>query len=155
MTNNYILQKVRYALNISDPAMREIFKAAGRDIEQSLLTNLLRKEDERGYVECDNTVLESFLDGLIDHRRGKRETMPGQTEQATSPLTNNVILKKLRIALELNDEAMIEVLKLADVAISKSELTALFRRKGHKNYKECGDQFLRYFLKGLAVRCRN
>jgi uncharacterized protein YehS (DUF1456 family) len=94
------------------------------------------------------------LDGLILHKRGKKETEPGQVKKAASPLTNNAILKKLRIALELKEDDMIGVLKLADIAVSKSELTALFRKEGHKNYKECGDQFLRNFLNGLFIRYR-
>jgi uncharacterized protein YehS (DUF1456 family) len=69
-------------------------------------------------------------------------------------LTNNAILKKLRIALQLKEDDMVGILKLAGVDISTSELTALFRKEGHRNYKECGDQFLRNFLKGLTLRYR-
>ncbi len=69
-------------------------------------------------------------------------------------MTNNTILKKLRIALELKDTDMIEILKLADFEISKSELSALFRKEDHRNYKECGDQLLRRFLDGLVIRNR-
>ncbi len=69
-------------------------------------------------------------------------------------MTNNTILKKLRIALELKDTDIIEILKLADFEISKSELSALFRKEDHKNYKECGEQLLRRFLNGLIIRNR-
>ena len=79
---------------------------------------------------------------------------PGETRRPDSRLTNNIILKKLRIALELKEDDMLAVLKLGEVDISKSELSALFRKEGHKNYKECGDQFLRKFLKGLSLRYR-
>jgi uncharacterized protein YehS (DUF1456 family) len=95
-----------------------------------------------------------FLDGLILHKRGRKEIKPGETRKPDSRLTNNTILKKLRIALELKEDDMLGILKLADVDISKSELTALFRKEGHKNYKECGEQFLRKFLKGLSIRYR-
>ena len=78
----------------------------------------------------------------------------GETRKPDSRLTNNAILKKLRIALELKEDDMLGILKLANVDISKHELTALFRKEGHKNYKECGDQFLRKFLKGLSIRYR-
>ena len=69
-------------------------------------------------------------------------------------MKNNDILKKLRIALNLKDTDIIEILKLADFEISKTELSALFRKEDHKNYKECGDQILRRFLNGLIVRNR-
>ena len=154
MTNNDILRQLRYALNINDSTMIEIFKLADHEIEQSNLTGLLKKEDEEGFVNCGDAVLGYFLDGLILHKRGRKEIKPGETRRSDSRLTNNAILKKLRIALELKEDDMLAILRLADVDISKSELTALFRKEGHKNYKECGDQFLRKFLKGLSIRYR-
>jgi uncharacterized protein YehS (DUF1456 family) len=154
MTNNDILRQLRYALNINDSKMIEIFKLADHEIEQSKLTCLLKKEDEEGFVNCSDDVLRYFLDGLILHKRGRKEIKPGETRKSDSRLTNNTILKKLRIALELKEDDMLGILKLANVEISKSELTALFRREGHKNYKECGNQFLRKFLKGLSIRYR-
>jgi uncharacterized protein YehS (DUF1456 family) len=66
-------------------------------------------------------------------------------------LTNNDILKKLRIALELKDDDIIHILKLADFTVSKSELSALFRKDDHPNYVACGDQLLRNFLQGLII----
>ena len=155
MTKNDILRRVRYALNINDSTMIEIFKLSGHEIEQSGLINFLKKENEEDYVDCSDKVMGFFLDGLIFHKRGRQEIKPGQVKKAGPRLTNNAILKKLRIALELKEDDMVEILKLADIDISKSELTALFRKEGHRNYKECGDQFLRNFLKGLAIRFRD
>jgi uncharacterized protein YehS (DUF1456 family) len=66
-------------------------------------------------------------------------------------LTNNDILKKLRVALELKDDDIVHILKLAEFEVTKSELTALFRKPDHPNYKECGDQLLRNFLNGLVT----
>ncbi|MBI5058029.1 MAG: DUF1456 family protein [Nitrospirae bacterium] len=155
MTNNDILRRLRYALDINDSEMIGIFKLAGLEIDQSGLTALLKKEFDAGYVDCSDKVMENFLDGLIIHRRGRKETAPVQAKKPDSPLTNNAILKKLRIALELKEDDMIGILKLAGVNISGHELTALFRKQGHRNYKECGDQFLRNFLKGITVRYGN
>lgn len=70
-------------------------------------------------------------------------------------MTNNDILKKLRIALKLRDDDLIEILKLVDFTISKSEVSALFRNEEHPNYKECGDQILRNFLNGLIIYKRD
>ena len=154
MNNNDILRQLRYALNVNDSTMIEIFKLADHEIGQSILTGLLKKEEEEGFVNCRDTVLGYFLDGLILYKRGRKEMKPGETRRTESRLTNNIILKKIRIALELKEDDMLAVLKLAEVDISKSELSALFRKEGHKNYKECGDQFLRKFLKGLSIRYR-
>ena len=155
MTNNDMLRRIRYALNINDSTMIEIFKLSGSEMEQSTLTGLLRKEDEKGCVECSDAVMKLFLDGLILHKRGRQEIKPEQTKKPEPLLTNNAILKKLRIALELKEDDMLGILKLAEFDISKSELTALFRKEGHKNFRECGDQFLRNFLNGLTVRYRD
>ncbi len=154
MNNNDIVRQLRYALNMNDSTMIEIFKLADHEIGQSILTGLLKKEDEEGFVNCGDIVLGYFLDGLILYKRGRKEMKPGEMRRPDSRLTNNIILKKLRIALELKEDDMLAVLKLAEVDISKSELSALFRKQGHKNYKECGDQFLRKFLKGLSIRYR-
>jgi uncharacterized protein YehS (DUF1456 family) len=66
-------------------------------------------------------------------------------------MTNNDILKKLRVALKLRDEDIVEILMLVDFPVSKSEVNALFRTEDHPNYKECGDQLLRNFLNGLII----
>jgi len=154
VTNNDILRRFRYALDISNPKMLEIFRTAGHEIDQATLIALLKKEEDDGYLDCSSSLLEAFLDGLITLKRGRREAAPAEAACPTEPLTNNVILRKLRIALEMKDEDMVAVMKLAGVTITKSELGALFRSKGHKNYKQCGDQFLRTFLKGLTNRYR-
>ncbi|MCP4132202.1 MAG: DUF1456 family protein [bacterium] len=154
MLNNDIIRRLRYALNINDSTMIEIFKEGDFTIEPSALTDLLKKEDDEGYAPCNDAAMASFLNGLIIHKRGRKEPKPGQQVQRETQLTNNDILKKLRIALDLKEEDMLGILKLAEVTISKSELSALFRKKGHKHYRECGDQFLRNFLQGLTQRNR-
>ncbi|WP_282054311.1 DUF1456 family protein [Maribacter luteus] len=69
-------------------------------------------------------------------------------------MTNNDIFKKLRVALMLRDDEIVEILKLVDFNITKSELGALFRKEDHPNYMECGDQILRNFLNGLVIHLR-
>jgi len=155
VTNNDILRRVRYALRISDPAMIAIFSLSAHIIEPPVLDGLLKKEDEAGYLDCSDILMALFLDGLIIQKRGLKAYATGSRSKTDTPLTNNAILKKLRIALELREDDMIAVMKLVDIVISKSELSALFRNNEHKNYKECGDQFLRNFLKGLTIRNRN
>ncbi|HUX64192.1 DUF1456 family protein [Sulfuricella sp.] len=153
MINNDVLRSVRYALDLGDAKVVEIIKLAGRDLAQSDLASFLKKEDEEGFVECDDEVMLSFLDGLIIYKRGKMESRANQ-DNKPERLTNNTILKKLRVAFELKEEDMHKVLELAGFSVSKPELSALFRTKGHKNYRACGDQLLRNFLKGLTIRHR-
>ena len=154
MTPNDIVRRIRYALNLNDPTMLEIFKKGEHAMDLAGLKNLLKKEEETGYIACTDKVLGAFLDGLIIHKRGKKEAAPGQVRLPEPFLTNNAILRKIRIALELKEDDMLGILKLDGVDISSSALSAFFRKKEHKNYKDCGDQFLRSFLKGLALRYR-
>ncbi|MDD5105878.1 MAG: DUF1456 family protein [Desulfuromonadaceae bacterium] len=154
MNNNDILRRVRYALDISNLTMIEMFSLSGCTLELPTLLKLLKKEEEEEFISCSNPLLSFFLDGLIVKRRGRKDGGDGQPPKPDARLNNNAILKKLRIALDLKEEDMIAVMKLAGVIISKSELSALFRNKGHKHFKECGDQFLRNFLQGLTIRNR-
>jgi len=154
MTNNDIIRRIRYALDINDTAIVDICRLGGLELERSEVTSLLKKEEEEGFSACSDLIISSFLDGLIIQNRGHKENMAAP-ETAVSPITNNIVLKKLRIALELKEEDLLEILELAHAAITKAKLSALFRKEGHKNYKECGNQFLRSFLKGLALRNRD
>lgn len=151
MTNNDLLRRLRYALNLNGETMARLCALGGCDIRPLDVLKLLKKEEEPGFTACDTTVLGAFLDGLIISRRGAHDPRPGSAGVAEMPLDNNMILRKIRIALELNDEAMLAILKKAGIHISKSELSAMFRAKDHKNYKPCGDQFLRNFIRGLTL----
>lgn len=154
MITNDVLRSIRYTLDLSDAKVAEMIRVGEHNITSSDVANFLRKEGEEGFVECGTEVLSAFLDGLIINRRGRMEARPGQDKKPENRLNNNVILKKLRIAFELKEDDLHQVLGLAGISVSKPELSALFRQKGHKNYRVCGDQFLRNFLKGLALRLR-
>jgi uncharacterized protein YehS (DUF1456 family) len=150
MTNNDLLRRLRYALKLNGETIAEICRLAGYEIGPIEVLKLLKKEDEHGFTVCDDIVMNAFLDGLITHKRGRREAGPAPVP-VSGGLTNNIILRKLRIALELNDEKMIEIFLQAGVTISKPELSALFRAVDHRNYKVCGDQLLRNFVQGLTL----
>ena len=154
MTFNDILRRFRYALDINDRIMMDIFRLGQQPMDLSGLKDLLKKEDEEGAVVCSGKVLGSFLDGFIIYKRGRQDARGGQANRPDRQLTNNLILRKIRIALELREEDMLGILKFANITLSKSELSAFFRDKEHKNFKTCGDQVLRNFLNGLAVRYR-
>lgn len=152
MANNDVLRSIRDALNIDDATMIEIFKRAGREIGQSTISALLKTEDQDDFIPCSDPIMGFFLEGLIIHKRGQREGAPVPSEKSPTALTNNAILKKLRIALDLKEDDLVGIFKLAGISMSKHELTALFRKQGHKHYKECNDQTLKDFLKGLTLR---
>ena len=154
MTNNDVLRSLRYALDLSEPKIVEICKLVDYDVDRAALAAWLKKEDEEGYVECSDDAMTGFLDGLIAHKRGSLATKSEPDKNPRARLSNNTQLKKIRVAFELKEEDMHAVLALADFQISKPELSTLFRKKGHKNYRDCGDQILRNFLKGLTVRLR-
>ncbi len=154
MINNDILRRLRYALNISNSDMAEIFSHSGYTISEGEILDLLKKEEDEGYTVCSDKLLCLFLDGLVIHKRGRKE---GEIPAAVAPssrLTNNDILKKIRVSLNYKDEDMMEIFRLAEFDLSKSELSALFRKKGNKNFKLCKDQLMKAFLTGLTVKYR-
>jgi uncharacterized protein YehS (DUF1456 family) len=152
MANNEVLRSIRDALTLDDASMIQIFRQSGREVAQSTIAALLKSEAEDGSIPCSDPILGFFLDGLIIHKRGRQEGTPLPASQPAAPLTRNAIVKKLRIALELKEDDMVSILKAGRVDISKNDLGALFRKEGNKHYKECSEQMLRGFLKGLALR---
>lgn len=151
MTNNDILRRIRYCFDFSDPKMATLFSLADHPITQDQIKAWLKKEEEPGYQELSDVLLAVFLNGLINDRRGKKE---GEQPLPEICLTHNIIFKKLRIALDLKADDILEILRLADVRLSKHELSAFFRKPDHKHFRECKDQVLRNFLKGLQLKYR-
>lgn len=151
MINNDVLRSIRYMLNISEFKLIEIIKLSGGDVSEADMNAYVRKEDDPCFKECPQNVMAHFLNGLIYARRGKDENRPKMSLELP---TNNVVLKKLRVAFELKDDDIMAIISGAGLDFSKTELSALFRKEGHNNYRVCGDQLLRNFLKGLTDRIR-
>ncbi len=151
ITNNDILRRIRYAFDFRDKEMIEIFKAANYDATPEQVNGWLKKEQEPTFKECNDITLATFLNGLINHKRGKQN---GPQRLPEAKLTNNIIFMKLRIALNLKSNDVLRILSLADQKISEHELSALFRKPGHKHYRECKDQLLRKFLNGIQIMYR-
>jgi len=151
MTNNDILRRIRYTFDFNDSKMMAIFQSAEYRASREEISDWLKKEDDEAYKNCSDKHLAYFLNGLINENRGKRE---GEQPKPEKTLNNNIILTKLKIALNLKAEDMLGILNLADFSFSKHELSALFRKKGHKHYRECKDQILRNFLQGMQVKYR-
>ena len=175
MDNNDILIRLRYALNIRDTDMVKIFKLGGVELTTEEVRKLLIKsketyryndevdehdeiEEKEENIKCKNSMLESFLNGFIIYKRGKQDPKPGQPEipvlKNSENHPNNIMLKKLKIALSLTSDDVLDIIAETGVIVTKGELSAIFRKEGHKNYKECGDKYARNFIKGLAIRNR-
>jgi uncharacterized protein YehS (DUF1456 family) len=154
MINNDVLRSIRYMLDLGDGKIVEIIKLADAEfaIDKTEVQAFLKKEGEPGYLDCSDRVMAHFLDGLIFFYRGKDDSLPPRPVEKR--VTNNLILKKLRVAFELKDLDMHQAFEDAGFPLSKPELSALFRQPGHKHFRACGDQILRNFLKGLTLRAR-
>ena len=154
MINNDVLRSIRYMLDFGDTHVVETIRLADAefDIAKEDVQAFLKQDDDAGYVQCSDRVLAHFLDGLVIHYRGRETGAPQRPVE--NRVTNNLVLKKLRVAFELRDADMHHVFADAGFPVSKPELSALFRQPAHKNFRACGDQMLRNFLKGLTLRVR-
>ena len=152
MTYNDILRRIRYTFDFEDAKMIELFGLGGREVSRSEVSNWLKKEEEDTFEACNDADLAIFLNGLIINNRGRKE---GAAPRVESKLTNNIIFTKLKIALNLKAEEVLDVLKLANFRLSKHELSAFFRKPGHKHFRSCRDQVLRNFLKGMQIKYRD
>lgn len=152
MTNNDILARLRYLFNYNDLKVVELYKLAGSEIEESDVINWLKKEEEPTYVAMSDKELASFLNGLIIEKRGEKEGPKPEPEEF---LTNNNILRKLKIALNLKSEDILELFALIDKKVSKPELSSFFRNPDHSSYRPLMDQYLRNFLTALQLKSKN
>lgn len=152
MTNNDILRRVRYLFDFNDFSMIAIFKLADYDVENIDIINWLKKDDDPSLVELTDRDLAIFLNGLIIKTRGKRD---GPLPEPEDPLSNNMILRKLKIALNFKTDDILDLFALVGRKLSKHELSAFFRNPNHKSYRDCMDQYLRNFLQALQKKYQN
>lgn len=150
MVSNDILRSVRYLLKINNNDLVRIFALGEAEVSAEQLVPWLRKEDEEGFVRCPDIMLSCFLNGLIYEKRGRDASAPALSVERR--VNNNVILKKLRIAFALKTDDILAILTEQNFRVSMPEITAMMRAPDHKNFRECGDQMLRYFLRGLTAR---
>lgn len=151
MTNNDILRRLRYAFDFNDNKMIKIFAEAESTVSREQISSFLKKETDEDYKNCSDVQLATFLNGLINVNRGKRE---GEQPKPEKKINNNIIFRKLKIALNLKDDDILALLMLADLRISRHELSAFFRRPDHKHFRVCKDQILRNFLHGVQLQQR-
>jgi len=152
MLNNDLLRQLRYVFDYNDIEMINIFKLGDLEVSRDVLVNWLKKEEDEGFQSLHDIKLATFLNGLIVKNRGRRD---GEQPKPEKTLTNNLILKKLKIALSLRDDDIIDILKLAGLNASSHEISAFFRNPSQPQYRLCKDQMLRNFVHGLQIKFRN
>lgn len=151
MTNNDILRRIRYIFAYNDTSMMNIFAHGGLEATRAQISSWLKQDNAEGYASCKDEQLSAFLNGLIIEKRGKRE---GEQPANETEINNNLVLIKLKIALSLQSDDIQELLKSVDFRLSNHELSAFFRKPGHKHYRPCKDQVLRNILNGLQHKLR-
>lgn len=152
MTNNDIVRRLRYIFDFSDSKMIEIFAHAEKTVTRAEISDWLKREEDPDYKICYDDDLAVFLNGLIIEKRGRRD---GPQPVPEKKLNNNLIFKKLKIALNLQAEEVVGILDSVDLRVSKYELSAFLRKPDHKHYRLMRDQFLRNFLKGVQLELRD
>ncbi len=151
MTNNDILRRIRFIFDFDDAKIIAIFGLANHQVTREQVCDWLKKEDDPSFKVCSDPELAIFLNGLINEKRGKKE---GAQPEPEKRLTNNIVFVKLKIALNLKSDDILQILELAELNISKHELSAFFRKPKHKHYRSCNDQILRRFLAGVQIKYR-
>jgi uncharacterized protein YehS (DUF1456 family) len=149
ITNNDILRRIRYTFDFNDSKMIELFALAGKEVTRAQVSDWLKKDDDPSFASLKDTELAIFLNGLINDKRGKKDGVQPAPERR---LNNNIIFRKLKIALNLKDDDILEILGLCDMRISKHELSAFFRHPDQSQYRPCNDQMLRVFLQGMQKK---
>ena len=151
MTNNDVLRKIRYTFDYSDNDMIKLFGQGDLEVNRAQISDWLKKEEDPEHINLVDKHLAHFLNGFIVEKRGKRDGPPMKAEKT---INNNIILRKIKIALNLKVEEMIEIFDQQDFEISKHEISAFFRKPTQNQYRLCKDQFLRNFLMGMQKKYR-
>lgn len=150
MTGNDILRSLRYLLNVSDAKVVEILELGLYIATLEEVVSYLKREDEPGYVPFPEEALTRFLNGMVIFKRGPRPDAPPAPIEL--PVSNNLVMKKIRVAFGLKDTDLIALIeKSGTLKLSKSELGSFLRARDHRNYRECGDQYLRNLLRALSI----
>ncbi len=152
MKNNDILRRLRYSFDLSDSKMIGLFAMGGYEASRAEISDWLKKEDDPMFKPLYDKQLATFLNGMIVHERGKKD---GEQPKPEKSLNNNIILRKLKIALKYRDEDIVEIIKLAGFKVSKHEINAFFRKPNQSQYRICHDQYLRNFIYGLQLKYRD
>ena len=151
MNNNDTIRRMRFAFSLDDHDMMTLFKKGGYEATRAEVSNWLKKDEDTDFQVLKDVMLATFLNGFIVEKRGKKD---GEEPVPEKRMNNNLVLRKLKIALSLDDTAMLEIFDLVGFHISKHEISAFFRNPTNSHYRDCKDQILRNFLVGLQMKFR-
>ncbi|MEZ8792467.1 DUF1456 family protein [Vibrio splendidus] len=151
MTNNEILRRIQHALNLKNAQIIKAIEQADVTVAHDQVINWLKEDNDKSCSTMKDKELAVFLNGFINLKRGKKEGVQPKPEVA---LTNNMIFMKLRIALNMKAEDVLDILEVVGISLSKYEIGAYFRKPENKNYKICEDQLLCDFLNGVQFTNR-
>lgn len=151
MDNNDVLRRVRYIFDINDSKMIELFGLANHKVKRSEVSDWLKREDEPTYQKMSDNKLALFLNGLIIDKRGQKDDSQLIAEQQ---INNNIVFRKLKIALNLKTDEILDLFKSIKKSISAHELSAFLRNPKQGKYRPCNDQYLRNFLNSLLEKYR-
>lgn len=152
MTNNDVLRRLSYILELDAEQVSRIIQLTERPTTAAQVAPWLKDNDEADYQACTHVEMASFLNGLIIDKRGPKD---GPQPAPEKQLNNNIIFRKLKIAFDLQADEVLAMLALSEMQLSKHELSALFRKPEHKHYRQCKDEVLSAFLLGLQLQQRN
>ncbi|MBE8575132.1 DUF1456 family protein [Vibrio sp. OPT18] len=151
MTNNEILRRIQHALNLKNAQIIKAIEQADVTVAHDQVINWLKDDNDKSCSKMKDKELAVFLNGFINLKRGKKE---GEQPKPEVALTSNMIFMKLRIALNMKAEDVLDVLEVVGISLSKYEIGAYFRKPENKNYKVCEDQLLCDFLNGVQFTNR-
>ncbi|WP_210473267.1 DUF1456 family protein [Vibrio crassostreae] len=151
MTNNEILRRIQHALNLKNAQIIKAIEQADVTVAHDQVINWLKDDNDKSCSKMKDKELAVFLNGFINLKRGKKE---GEQPKPEVALTNNMIFMKLRIALNMKAEDVLDVLEVVGISLNKYEIGAYFRKPENKNYKVCEDQLLCDFLNGVQFTNR-
>ena len=148
MNNNDIFRRLRYIFQYSDDQMIETFALMEQKVSRQFVCAWLKADEHAEFMKISDRNLALFLNGLIIRFRGRKD---GQLPVTENEINHNIVFRKLKIALSLQADGILALLAKANFRMSKHELSAFFRKPGHRHYRECKDQVIRNFLQGLAL----
>jgi len=142
-----VITALKDALNLSRPQILSLYELLEYPMSRERLDRILKNPSNKRSITASYEELGLFLDALILQKRKESPKVNESDEEIE--LTNNLIFKKIRVALNLKEYEIAIIFELADYRISKSQIKDLFRSPKHPKYRECSDKTLAAFLEGL------
>ena len=152
MRTNDIFRKITQSLAFDTAQIQALFAPANIDLSDKEVANLLKTDYQPGFEAMPEYILITFLNNLIDQERGKKADAEVEVIEKHAKISNNDVLKKLRIAFVLHEQDLRDALKLVTIELTKSDLAAIFRKAGHEHYKACDDELVLDFIDGIGLR---